>query len=336
VKTFAEIAVQAGALAEEHARVIATVSGIGRTAGRHLDAQRPATRRGRKKAQPVAIPLEVARRLKYDHPATPQGRRDALIMCLLLDHGLRCGEVVELQVEDFALEGGPTDARMRFYRRKVDLVQTHRLTVDTYLALARYLTSDRLPLGAAHPAPSAADHSEHPEAEAEEERDSASDAASCATRAGGTGAEDDADDASHRDTAAAEEPATADAADTADAVRASRAEGRPAAQPLEDAAERGPLLCGSRRGGRLTHVGMRANALSARVRALGAQIEVSGRHPLATLSPHDCRHYWATAAFRAGADIKAVQDAGGWSSAAMPMLYALAAEIANEGIVLPR
>jgi len=63
---------------------------------------------------------------------------------------------------------------------------------------------------------------------------------------------------------------------------------------------------------------------------------VNTRYPLATLSPHDCRHYWATIAFRAGADIKAVQDAGDWSSAAMPMLYALAAAIANEGIILPR
>ena len=108
------------------------------------------------------------------------------------------------------------------------------------------------------------------------------------------------------------------------------------AQPVRDKAAQGPLLCGSRRGGRLTHVGMRANALSARVRALGAQVAVNGHYPLATLSPHDCRHYWATMAFRAGADIKAVQDAGGRSSAAIPMLYALAAEIANEGIVLPQ
>ena len=81
---------------------------------------------------------------------------------------------------------------------------------------------------------------------------------------------------------------------------------------------------------------MCANLLPARGRVLGAQIAVQGRRPLATLSPHGCRHYWATMAFRVGADIKAVQEAGGWSNAAMPMLYALAAAIANDGIVLPR
>jgi integrase len=32
---------------------------------------------------------------------------------------------------------------------------------------------------------------------------------------------------------------------------------------------------------------------------------------IAKLSPHDCRHYWATTAMRAGTDIKALQDAGG-------------------------
>jgi integrase len=53
------------------------------------------------------------------------------------------------------------------------------------------------------------------------------------------------------------------------------------------------------------------------------------------LSPHDCRHYWATAAIGSGTPIKALQDAGGWSSPAMPLRYAESAEIANEGVKLP-
>jgi integrase len=52
------------------------------------------------------------------------------------------------------------------------------------------------------------------------------------------------------------------------------------------------------------------------------------------LSPHDCRHYWATAATRAGTPIKALQDAGGWNSPNMPLRYAESAEIANEGVKL--
>lgn len=56
-------------------------------------------------------------------------------MCLLLDHGLRCGEVALLKVEDFDLEGG----EFRFYRPKVDKAQTHRMTPDTLKVAKSYL-----------------------------------------------------------------------------------------------------------------------------------------------------------------------------------------------------
>jgi integrase len=52
------------------------------------------------------------------------------------------------------------------------------------------------------------------------------------------------------------------------------------------------------------------------------------------LSPHDCRHAWATFATRTGTSVKALQDAGGWSSPAMPLRYAESAEIANDGVKL--
>jgi integrase len=52
---------------------------------------------------------------------------------------------------------------------------------------------------------------------------------------------------------------------------------------------------------------------------------------LEALSPHDCRHYWATVLSRKDTQIRALQDAGGWSSPAMPLRYAESARIANEG-----
>ncbi|MBC8492724.1 MAG: site-specific integrase, partial [Chloroflexi bacterium] len=51
-------------------------------------------------------------------------------------------------------------------------------------------------------------------------------------------------------------------------------------------------------------------------------------------SAHDCRHYWATQAARSGTPIDRLQDAGGWSSPAMPLRYVEAAKIANEGVRL--
>ncbi|MEP0764062.1 MAG: tyrosine-type recombinase/integrase, partial [Chloroflexota bacterium] len=82
-------------------------------------------RRGSKKAQ----------------PDTPQGRRDALLMCLLLDHGLRVGEVARLQMSDFDLKAG----EMRFLRPKVDKVQTHKLSADTLRALHAWVESGDAP-----------------------------------------------------------------------------------------------------------------------------------------------------------------------------------------------
>ena len=56
-------------------------------------------------------------------------------MCLLLDHGLRCGEVASIQITDFDLGAGT----MSFYRSKVDKEQTHKLTADTLRALHAWL-----------------------------------------------------------------------------------------------------------------------------------------------------------------------------------------------------
>lgn len=50
------------------------------------------------------------------------------------------------------------------------------------------------------------------------------------------------------------------------------------------------------------------------------------------LSPHDLRHYWAT--YSKG-DLGALQQAGGWNSLAMPLLYREESAIANEGLTVP-
>ncbi len=73
---------------------------------------------------------------------------------------------------------------------------------------------------------------------------------------------------------------------------------------------------------------MSERAITDRVKTLGEAIGITG------LSAHDCRHYWATSAVRNGTDIKSLQDAGGWSSPAMPLRYAESASIANKGVKL--
>ena len=134
LRTYAGLAMQAGVIPAGECAAIRAVRGYGRTEGKHVDSARTPARKGAKKALPVSLTPEQAARLKAQ-PDTPQGRRDALLLCLLLDHGLRVGEVAGLAVRDFDLAAG----ELRFYRPKVDKNQTHRLTADTLAAARAYL-----------------------------------------------------------------------------------------------------------------------------------------------------------------------------------------------------
>lgn len=232
VRSYAKLAASTGAVEPLELALIAQIKGYSYSEGQNVDAQREQTRKGTKKAQPVLISAEQRALLKQQ-PDTPQGRRDALLMCLLLDHGLRCGEVADLTPQNLLLSEG----LLTFRREKVKKVQKHRLTADTLLALLRY---------------------------------------------------------------------------------------QEVAQPMEQ------LLLGSRKGHNGQHLEgtMSRRAITKRVCTLGGRIGLVG------FSAHDCRHAWVEAAIRGKTNIKALQDAGGWTSPAMPLRYAASAEIANEGVVL--
>jgi integrase len=139
VKNYSALASKAGVIGDAEARLIASVGGYSHKDGKHIDEARETSRIGHKKAAWVVLSKEQAAMLKAQ-PDTPQGRRDSLLMCLLLDHGLRCGEVAALEVSALDLQGG----LMTFYRQKVDKVQTHRLTADTLTAARAYFANDAL------------------------------------------------------------------------------------------------------------------------------------------------------------------------------------------------
>lgn len=134
IKRYAKLAHAAGVIPAEDHLLIQGVKGFSRSEGVRLDETRSQTRIGTKKAQHVSISAENAHKLKSDHPTTAQGRRDQLLMCLLLDHGLRVGEVARLDVDNFDLDTG----RMTFFRPKVQKTQTHKLSPDTLAAVLAY------------------------------------------------------------------------------------------------------------------------------------------------------------------------------------------------------
>lgn len=148
VKRFCTLAFKAGHIdATEHA-LIRTVVGYSRKEGKRIDATRATTRTKRaKKDKAVTLTPEDIAQLKTQ-PNTPQGRRDALLIGLLTNLGLRVGEVVGLEVANVNITAGT----LTFYRPKVDKTQTHRLTNGLWKAIKNYfdagdvLTTPQAPL----------------------------------------------------------------------------------------------------------------------------------------------------------------------------------------------
>ena len=234
IKTYARLAFQAGILSAEIYATIRAVQGYSQREKRRIDAHRPVQRVGLKKEAPVPITPEQAGQMKNLPLDSFRNCRDALIMALLLDHGLRVGEVAGIKIENLDV----ANELLKFYRPKVGKTQVHQLSRDAAKAahaLAPYLASE--------PGPSA-------------------------------------------------------------------------------------LLRRVKKNGLFGAHGLTARAISLRVNELGHAIGLEG------LSAHDCRHYWATAAARSGTDPFSLQEAGGWSSLAMPRRYVEDSQIANQGVIL--
>lgn len=158
IKRYAELAFQAGVIDEKEYTLIKAVKGISYKKAVNTDSNREVTRRvsptGKTLKKHAATELDTAsRRALYTRPNTPQGRRDALMMRLLIAVGLRCSEVASLKVSDFNLEAGT----FTVYRKKTKKLDILYFTIFPGLAaaLTAYLQdrltiqdgSDRLLLG---------------------------------------------------------------------------------------------------------------------------------------------------------------------------------------------
>jgi integrase len=234
IKTYARLAMQVGTLTPQEYALIRAVQGYTFREQARIDQRRPVKRIGLKKAEPTKLTPEQAALLK-SQPNTPQGRRDTLMMCLLLDHGLRVGELAALSVKDFDLSEGI----MRFYRPKVSKEQVHQLSESTRQALQSCMDAGEL-------------------------------------------------------------------------------------------IQNGLLMRRSKKNEELADAGMSERAITGRVGFLGEKLGIFD------LSAHDCRHYWATSAARHGTDPFSLQEAGGWSSLAMPRRYVENNDIANKGVKLEK
>ena len=131
VKVYAGLAARAGAIDAEAYAMIRMVRAYTDTEARRIDERRPQRRVSAEKSKTTSITSADAAALKLASDDTPAGRRNTLIFCLLLDHGLRVSELIGLRCNDFDLARGT----FTVYRQKVDLTQTHRMTRQTTAAL---------------------------------------------------------------------------------------------------------------------------------------------------------------------------------------------------------
>jgi len=155
VKVYARLAFQSGSVEEKEYLMIKGVQGYSPKESKRINERRTATRKVRtvngttkpyKKPEAILISRDQAKQLK-EHPDTPQGRRDAVLMHLLLDHGLRAGEVALLTIGNVNLG----EKTLTFYRPKVDKLQTLELTSGTWRTLKAWMNAGDAPLAADAP-----------------------------------------------------------------------------------------------------------------------------------------------------------------------------------------
>ena len=133
IRVYVRLAAKAGAIPPTDHALIREVRGYGVTEGKRIDEKRPYTRIGHKKEGAIVLTAQQARQFKNSHPPTPQGIRDRLMICLLLDLGLRASETASLQVTNFAEPG-----QVVVYRQKTDTTDRMVLSTDIRQALADY------------------------------------------------------------------------------------------------------------------------------------------------------------------------------------------------------
>lgn len=143
IKVYCRLANQAGALSGEELTRITNVRGYSRTEGTRVNAGRARSRVSAEKEAANVLTIDQVQTLRR-RPSTPHGRRDRVLIGLMLDLGLRVGEVIALQVADVDLER----ARITFFRPKVQKSQTHELPPDLVADLRAYI-------GALDPCPGA-------------------------------------------------------------------------------------------------------------------------------------------------------------------------------------
>lgn len=141
IKAYAGLAGKAGFIDYIELAKIREVKGFKAGEAVHIDQQRKAanalTRISTKKETARSLSMLQVERLKHEHPDTLKGKRDALILSLFLDMGLREGELFSLTIDSFDM----TEKVLHWHREKTNNNGHESMSRDVYNAAAAYFAA---------------------------------------------------------------------------------------------------------------------------------------------------------------------------------------------------
>jgi len=132
IKKYAEIAYQVGEISKDEWKKISKIRKIHRGKAKKINIERSQNSIPTQLLSRMSITItdQQAKALKSFPENDPKGRRSNIIMCLLLDQGLRAKEIPDLRVEDFNLDEGYFNLERANFG-----LQRQTLTADTINAL---------------------------------------------------------------------------------------------------------------------------------------------------------------------------------------------------------
>jgi integrase len=137
IRKYAELASSAGAIDVDSYQVIRTVKGYRN--GSNVDERRETSRVGLKKAEWTRINATQRQALLSSHDDDAQGLRDALMMALLVEHGLRVSELAALSWSDVQTDTWHITVHRKKTSKKTKHIDTLELTPISRQALERYM-----------------------------------------------------------------------------------------------------------------------------------------------------------------------------------------------------
>ena len=135
IRKMADLAGQAGVIADDERLRIRGVAGFTRKTGRRVDEQRDVTRLSNQKDENNFLERDQVYQLLKSLPDNPQGRRDQLMLGMLIYLGMRVSELVALSMSDIDLVGGI----LHIYRQKTDTDSQLDMPVPLRQLLRDYL-----------------------------------------------------------------------------------------------------------------------------------------------------------------------------------------------------